>query len=298
MIRSQLKWLNRQPMKQLTFNRQIVLRKLDTKEASTVTRGTSKTYVNKLRITSQVDLFSKNNIQVLKKSILLWKKSHPFLNCRIVKQQNESDFYFDMIEPTDSTLSNVKFLQLDSYDRVDYSDYVSDLLHDMFNSNPIDPLQTKHYLWRLAIFKLDKSRFEYDVMLDIHHSIIQARSSFKIVMQIFQIFEDLLRNKNTSLETYEPYKGAEAVFSHIEKLPPPSNIPILKAPSFFRHQPDDFLIEKPKNDFKNSHVIDVENGKPLKSLEWLEHNSNQAYVRKQHFTIDPQITKRLNLKIY
>lgn len=270
-----------------SFSRSIILRQLDSKETSTITRKYDQTYVNKVRITSQVDLFTPKNLENLRKSIQKLKQLHPFLNCSIVK--TGSNFYFNRLDSNEYSFENVKFLELDSYDDklVDPND-ASNYLLDLLNTYPISP-ESSNLAWRLAIFRLDKH--EYDVMFDIHHSIIQARTSFIAIMRLFQFFEDLIKGVEAKSSTFEMYAGAEKVFANVKKLPPREDIPVIRVPSFMKASAAN-QTKSLKYSGKNINVVDKETGEVFKRLDWLEENSNRHHIRKHFFTVQPDLTAR------
>src|SRR5271168_4423442 len=74
--------------------RSLILRRLDRNEIKVVKDGIDSNIVGKVRITSKVNLF--DNVELLKKSILIWKEEYKFLSTQVITHKDE--LYFDLIE--------------------------------------------------------------------------------------------------------------------------------------------------------------------------------------------------------
>lgn len=286
--------------------RRIILRKLDEKERSILTRRFDESYVFKLKITSRIDLFKEENLNYLKQSISLWKKSHPFLNCkikRVITSKANSEYYFDLVENT--TNDNVKFLRFDGNENGRIVDDVSDLILYEHLARPlrIDQSQNESdLLWRISIFQRNSSSpFEYDVMFDVHHTIAQARNSYLTLMQLFQVFEDIFeRRETTSLKPSQVYLGAETVFDRIRKRASKEsrqNVPVIRIPQFMKanrstkHKHLDTISGRLETMLQGK-LIDVESGLECESIKDLYEIKKNYHRRHRTFFLDQDLLSR------
>lgn len=284
--------------------RSLILRKLEAKETSVLERGYDQTYVNKVRITSELDLFSSKNLDLLKTSIRIWIQAHPFLNCQIVQEKESNKYCYESLELNDYKWENVKFLKTNHSIKLDNIEQnaISDLLLDEYNLSPLGRNRKAigGLLWRLAIFQLGDT-YSYDVLLDIHHSISQARTSFKCLMQLFQIFENLHEKDQVKLSKYEVFPGAEAVFGYVKYLAPlpPIEIPEIRIASFLRAKANS------QNEVNNANlnpdlvIFDAETGVDVFVVRDLIENSRNKHVGHRRLILDKDICSRFaqNIKL-
>lgn len=285
--------------------RRIILRKLDEKERSILTRRFDESYVFKLKITSRIDLFKEENLKYLKQSFSLWKKSHPFLNCKIkraITSKTNSEYYFDLIENT--TNDNVKFLRFDANNENGrIVDDVSDLILYKHLARPLridQPQNNSDLLWRISVFQRNSSSpFEYDVMFDVHHTIAQARNSYLTLMQLFQVFEDICeRRETTSLKPSQVYLGAETVFDRIRKRASKEsrqNVPVIRIPQFMRANRSSKHLDTISGRLETMlqrKLIDVESGLEYESIKDLYEIKKNYHRRHRTFFLDQDVLSR------
>lgn len=154
-------------------------------------------------ITSEIDLY--NNIDLVYDSIEQWKSIHPLLRCRVTTLPdmfNESanltkEKYFSYATNAKlKSMDNVEFLYYNSNCSTKQCEDIWKLLVERETSLSLDG--ENGLLWRLTFFQIKNvsktEGFSYAVILTFDHSIMDGRSSYTSLLQLFSIIEDLYTN--------------------------------------------------------------------------------------------------------
>ena len=151
-----------------------------------------------IAIESKIDLYA--NVDLLRSSILVWKRQHPFLDCTILNE--DQNIYFVKVKNAEF-LNNVEFLNFTPFYRLqpdiraefalyrklknlpEVDDYaVWSKLHDVFIHNPIST-SINEYLWKLLFIKLDHKH--YCTVFTSYHEIAGGWSFHSLMRQLLKI---------------------------------------------------------------------------------------------------------------
>ncbi|RNA39514.1 hypothetical protein BpHYR1_050367 [Brachionus plicatilis] len=151
---------------------------------------TNRSYIYRtVIINTKINLFK--NTPVIFKSIDEWKSMHPLLRCRVF---TANDKYFAYAsEETIKSNSNVNLYRYQS-NHVTSCDDIWKLLVEREMTLPLNG--RNGLLWRLTFFhvktvaKSDMEEFYYAVILTFDHSIMDGRSSYSSLLQLFSLIEN------------------------------------------------------------------------------------------------------------
>ena len=203
------------------------LRKLDSKEVNLIKRGWGQNMVMKLRVKSEINLFDKANLDVVKKSIKIWMKSQVFLRSKISKTNDE---YFFEYSNDDIDCSNLKLLRATN-NRIADREMISRLLFDYILSNEIDPdKESNCLLWKLYIFEIDCN--VYDFIAIFHHSITQGKTGFLNLCELLRTIDHVHKNEPIDLKEGAVFPGCASLFDFALGYNSSVNTPVCKVPSF------------------------------------------------------------------
>lgn len=208
------------------------LRKLDSKEVNLIKRGWGQNMVMKLRIKSEIDLFDKANLDVVKKSIKIWMKSQVFLRSKISKTPSTNDEYFFEYSNDDFDCSNLKLLRATD-NRLGDREMISRLLFDYILSNEIDPdKESNCLLWKLYIFEIDCN--VYDFIAIFHHSITQGKTGFLNLCELLRTIDYVHKNEPIDLKEGSVFPGcaSASLFDFALGYNSSVSTPVCKVPSF------------------------------------------------------------------
>lgn len=218
----------------MNIKRSIHLRKLDKKEVGIIKRGFDQNMTIRVRLRSQIDLFEPNNLEILKRSILYWKRMQKLLSSRIEKV-NDSEYYFDYLDDSKQwyNFENVKLLRLSTNQANKDNEYesLSDLIFEHCILNEINPDKySNQLLWYLYIFEMKDQ--VYDIAINYHHTIGQGKSSYLNILHLLQLVEKLHKNETILFKGFDVFKGCMNLFDIKEESLVKVDLPTLKNPSF------------------------------------------------------------------
>lgn len=159
------------------------------------TNDSARSYIYRtVIISSEIDLY--NNLDIVLKAIDEWKQVHPLLRCRVVTKQDQAkDKYFAFAtEAKIASTENVQFLYYNSNSSKQSED-IWKLLVERESKIPLNG--ENGLLWRLTFFQiknLTDSVYLYAVILTFDHCIMDGRSSYTSLLQLFSFIEDLYHN--------------------------------------------------------------------------------------------------------
>jgi hypothetical protein len=243
----------------------------------------------------------------LKRSILAWKQIHKFLSSQIVKLDNK--YYFDFIQNSDTyNFENIHFLRLNDRQMTPSktNESISKLLVDKCITDEIKPVEdrnTNKLLWRIYFFEILNSsfpqKFQYDLILNMHHSITQGQTGFLNLIKLLQLTQSMLRKEQVEIKVRnEVFPGCYSLFG--DRISEPNRVSHdssnVKMPSFLnptRAQADS-LSWKPPNDLNpNLEVLDVETRRKFASVFDLSEISRKNHMRYKTITFDQNFSARL-----
>ena len=190
-------------------------------------------------ITSEVNLYE--NVDLVYKAIDEWKRIHPLLRCRVLSktnpENNTKEGYFAYA--TDEKIkshANVNYLKYKSNSSKTCED-IWKLLVEREATLPLDG--ENGLLWRLTFLEVKNlskpghSNFVYAVILAFDHAIMDGRSSYYAVLQLFSIIEDLYNSNYTRPKENPLLPSKEEIFKHKRNDNQPQTPKYyLKAPKF------------------------------------------------------------------
>jgi hypothetical protein len=219
-------------------------------------------------ITSEINL--SENIDLVNKAIYEWKKLHPLLRCRVLSktnpENNTKEGYFAFAaEEKVRNVDNVKFLYYKSNSNRTCED-VWKLLVERECTLPLDG--ENGLLWRMSFLEIKNlskpgnPNYVYAVILAFDHSIMDGRSSYVALLQLFAIIEDLHSS------TYKRQKENPLLPSKEE---------------IFKHKRNDHQPQTPRYYLQAPKFLDMENAikttyVPLKYLSHEEESSGVIYT--------------------
>ena len=235
-------------------NKFSILRKVNSHENYYLNNTNStKSLLYTLCIESDINLNEKRDL--IDKSIYEWKLMHPFLRCFAMNKQiektDEIETYFVYADETKiiNSFENGEFLTFDASEILEkYKINKDDLFEETWKLVAEKELNSKinlfngDLLWRLKFFSLtdkdfkNSENFKYCVILAINHSICDGKSSYKTLMHLFQIIENIYLNKFERQTPYKifPGKGFYQYDFINENQCEFFKIPIIKYPTFFK----------------------------------------------------------------
>ena len=192
-----------------------------------------------LIVETHIDLYE--HLSIIRLAVHEWKKMHALLRCRIVTRNvratnavvvKEPHFAFAS-ESRVNSLANVHLLYVKSPDDVAHNcDDIWKLLLERETTMPIDG--DDELLWRLTFFRINKPQPQqqqqqpqqqhlkiYAVMLTFDHCIMDGRSSYTSLLQLFSLIEQIHTQRHA-------YKKLAAVSTRV--LPPKEHIFAYRAP--------------------------------------------------------------------
>lgn len=270
------------------------LRKLDSKEVNLIKRGWGQNMVMKLRIKSEIDLFDKSNLDVVKKSIKIWMKSQVFLRSKISKTNDE---YFFEYSNDDFDCSNLKLLRATN-NRKDDGEMISRLLFDYILSNEIDPdKESNCLLWKLYIFEIDCN--VYDFIAIFHHSITQGKTGFLNLCELLRTIDHVHKNEPIDLKEGSVFPGCASLFDFALGYNSSVSTPVCKVPSFVdpKNAKEKSLNSLIVSDFE-SDIFYVDSGLRFEeSLDDLVRISQVNFIKYEELNLGTQKNKKLlNIK--
>lgn len=270
------------------------LRKLDSKEVNLIKRGWGQNMVMKLRIKSEINLFDKANLEVVKKSIKIWIKSQVFLRSKISKTNDE---YFFEYSNDDFDCSNLKLLRATN-NRIADREMISRLLFDYILSNEIDPdKESNCLLWKLYIFEIDCN--VYDFIAIFHHSITQGKTGFLNLCELLRTIDHVHKNEPIDLKEGLVFPGCASLFDFALGYNSSVSTPVCKVPSFVNPEKakENSLNSLRASDFE-SEIFNVDSGLRFEaSLDDLVQISRVNFIKYEELNLGTQKNKKLlNIK--
>lgn len=157
-----------------------------------------------LKLKSKINL--NDNQDLVLKAIKEWKKLHPFLRCKVTsilnEQRNNKEHYFCYQD--DDSNKNIKFISLEDKESVKL--IVEKEPHLEIDIN-------NELMWRILICIVndDIEKGQY-LIFTIHHSIMDGRCSYYILLQLLDIIESIYLGK------FKPIEGEPMILESIEEL--------------------------------------------------------------------------------
>lgn len=199
-------------------------------------------------ISSQINLF--DNIGLVNEAIQEWKNVHPLLRCRVIKANSEDkqhsiikeNYFAFATEEKQKSLENVKYLYYKpetNNNKLNYCDDIWKLLLEKETTMPLDG--ENGLLWRLTFFQIENKKnpsntnFLFACILTFDHAIMDGRSSYNSLLQLFSIIERMhLKDYRKREKQHHLLPSKEEMFKDrvqsVESLN--SNRYYLKAPKF------------------------------------------------------------------
>ncbi|CAF0830964.1 unnamed protein product [Brachionus calyciflorus] len=238
---------------------------------------TNRSYIYRtVIITSEINLFE--NLEVVYKSINEWKSIHPLLKCKVISNiNNEGEKYFAY--STDNKTNNNGNIHFYHY-ASNHSKSCDDVWKLLVERETTLPLSIQNgLLWRLTFFQVkitsngNSKLFFYAVILTFDHSIMDGRSSYLSLLQLFSLIENNYFQIENNINEKAILPPKEEIFKTSKDI-------IENQPKFYIKAPDFLKLEK--NDessfrkLKNLTQEEEENGmiytnenKPLISIKEL-----------------------------
>ena len=150
---------------------------------------------------SEIDLFS--NIDVVNRAIKEWIRIQPMLRSLIIPVPNQQHAIhpdFNFVNAPDHiaySLKNIKYLHYKS----NCARYCDDIWKLLLEQESTMPMESKDSLgWRLTFLKIkyfndynevSSKKFCYSVILTFDHALMDGRSSYNSLLQLFSIIENM-----------------------------------------------------------------------------------------------------------
>jgi hypothetical protein len=228
------------------------------------------------------------NVNIVLKAIDEWKKIHPLLRCRVLNMpdpKNEllKEGYFSYASDQKvKGFDNIRFLHYKSNNSSSNCEDIWKLLVEHETTMPLDG--ENGLLWRLKFFEIknlsrsEKPLYLYAVILAFDHAIMDGRSSYKVLLQLFSLIEDIYMSKFKRPKEEPILPPKEDIFKTKRETVQPQNTPqfYLKAPSFLD-------IE---NAYKTAYI-------PLKNLSVEEETRGVIYTHENR----PYVTVRELIRV-
>ena len=273
-----------------------ILRKLSTGEAIYDYELESKGCILPFSVIfeTEIDLFSKK--ELIEKSITSWKKLHPFLCTKIVTLEDEKHrfsreryFAYADNETKINKLDNVFYLRLLTSNKTKNRTNYWKLLHEReLNLEPVDC--KNGLLWRLNFVELNSppqsNKFEYSIILTIHHGITDGINCYYILKQLLGILENLILDKddetesktfdiNPSIDDFLFKNQDEASIIKSIKLDPKYEI------SEFNKIPSNFSFQQNQNSIANEliGIDDIINDSDKFVYAFNEYNNQEILIK-------------------
>ena len=239
--------------RQLGYNpTQVLLRRLGQNER--IFHGQndfSRSYIYRtVIITSEINLYE--NLNIVYSALDEWKRIFPLLRCRVVTKadpQNAASYgglnkekYFAFADEAKvNSFDNVVFLSYNSHSERSCED-IWKLLVERETTVPLDG--ENGLLWRLMFFHIktinkqgqnnNPPSYLYACTLTFDHSIMDGRSSYSALLNLFAIIEDMYKSSYKKQQEYMILPSKEDIYRLKRQMPhtPSGALNYLKAPYF------------------------------------------------------------------
>lgn len=198
-------------------------------------------------ITSDIDLY--NNLNVVYAAVDEWKRVNPLLKCRVITKPdytnnnvygaNKEKFFAFADDSKIKGYDNIKFLYYDSHSSKSCEDLWK-LLVEKETTLTLDG--ENGLLWRLTFFQIktmtkpgyNSSSHLYAVILTFDHSVMDGRSSYSALLNLFAIIEDMYKTNYNKQREHQILPSKEDIYKAKRQTPLQTQVVsnYIKAPHF------------------------------------------------------------------